>query len=242
MLEDEYQRMYDFEENYWWFKGKRHLLKTFFLKYYRGRPKVLDIGCGTGIVMKEFKKVCDISGVDFSKEAITFCKNRGLVKVKEGDAMDLPYDSNSFEAVFILDVMYHKWILNDVKVMKEIHRVLKKNGEVFITDSAFPMLWGKHDVASQAARRYTKKDLQQKLELAGFEIEKISYFNFFLFPLVFIMRKLSNLLSGAPKTDLKPLPGFINGALYGLLKIETMMVSLISLPFGVSIFCVARKI
>ncbi len=245
MEQEEYQRMYSLEENYWWFRGKRRLVKKFFLRLYPGanttRPKVLDIGCGTGIVMKEFLPYASMHGIDFSAEAIRFCKKRGLSSVQQGSVLELPFADASFDAVFLLDVLYHQGIPDDVQALREVHRVLKKGGKAFITDSACPILWGKHDQATHALRRYTKKGLITKLEQAGFHVKKAGYFNFFLFLLVLAKRKLSNLSDKKPESDVSELPSFANEVLYKLYCLEIFLMDYISFPFGVSVFCIADK-
>lgn len=244
MEQAEYEKMFRLEEGYWWFKGKRELIKIFFRKFYQSpkRPKIIDLGCGTGIVMQKFQKYADMSGVDFSQQAIDFCRRRGLKNVRMASLMKLPFPKNSFDAAFCLDVLYHKGISDDQKALKEISRILKPGGLLFITDSAMPILWSKHDLASHAARRYSKRELVKKLKTAGFRIKKVSYFNSFLFPLILISRKLGNLLPGKPSTDVRPLPRLVNSLLLGLYRLEIMIVEAAGFPFGVSIFCVAEKL
>jgi|TARA_B100002003_G_C14009721_1_gene487156 ubiquinone/menaquinone biosynthesis C-methylase UbiE len=240
MEKQEYQRMFDLEERYWWFRGKRFLIGEWFSKYYTGKkPKVLDVGCGSGMTMKSFGFVADMHGVDVSSEAVGFCKKRGLDHVKKGSAMKLPYKNGEFDAVFVLDVLYHKMVDED-KALSEIFRVLKKGGRVFVTDSAMMLLWSKHDVAAHAGKRFDKVTLWGPMEDAGFKIEKMSYFNTLLFIPVFLARKLGN-QPGEVSTDITELPTILNEFLYYLYITELWFLKWISYPFGVSIFAVGRK-
>lgn len=241
---DEYKKMYELEESHWWFVSKRNLIFSFFKKYYpknNTKRMILDIGCGTGVILKEFNKFGKAYGIDLSEQAIKFCKLRGLKNVKEVSLDKLPFKSNYFDIIGCFDVLYHKNVKDDINALKEIARVCKKGGRLFITDSACKFLMGKHDVASHARTRYSAKEIKQKLESAGFEIERLTYYNFFLFPLVFLKRKLSLLLNTSKSTDLKKENFLINNLLGLLMSIEKVLLNFMNFPFGVSIFCIARK-
>tara|TARA_Y100000310_G_C20695437_1_gene825365 strand:- start:3895 stop:4629 length:735 start_codon:yes stop_codon:yes gene_type:complete len=244
MQKQEYQRMFDLEERYWWFKGKRFLVKGWFSRYFDPhnrlkKPKVLDVGCGSGMTMKAFGKAADMYGVDVSEEAVGFCKQRGLEHVKKGSAMKLPYKDGEFDAVFVLDVLYHKMVDED-DALSEIHRVLKKGGLVFVTDSAMMLLWSKHDIAAHAGKRFDRENLWGVMEDAGFSIEKMTYFNTLLFVPVFLARKIGN-QPGEASTDIKELPWLLNDFLYYLYIAELWLLQWIRYPFGVSIFAVGKK-
>jgi SAM-dependent methyltransferase len=100
------------------------------------------------------------------------------------------------------------------------------------------------DKATQTGIRYSKDDLNRKLGLAGFKIERITYRNSFLFPLVMIYRilKKNSKTADESKSDLRPLPTFVNKTLIELLKIENSILNKFNFPFGSSIFCIAYKI
>ena len=242
---DEYKKMYDLEETHWWFVSKRKLIFSFLKKYYSKKGaerKILDVGCGTGIILSEFSKYGSTRGIDLSNHDIKFCKLRGLNNIKKGSVLKIPFKSNYFDIIGCFDVLYHKDVENDEKALKELHRVCKKGGRLFVTDSACKFLLGKHDLASHARTRYSTKEIKQKLEAAGFKIEKLTYYNFFLFPMVFLKRKLSILFNLGESTDLKKENIFLNVILKFIMSIERVLIKWINFPLGVSLFCVARKL
>ena len=244
MKKEEYALMHRLEDKHWWFSGKRYLIFRFIDKFYRDKDNIiLDVGCGTGIIMREFGKYGKVYGVDTSDEALKFCRDRGLKKVRKSSVLKLPFKNNSFDIVGCFDVLYHKGVSNDVEALKEIYRVLKIGGRVFITDSAMMCLWGRHDLATHARERYSKKELKEKLERVGFKIEKISYYNFFLFPIVLLTRKIDNIVNRkkSAKSNIEETNKFFNSLLFSLFKLETNLLNLTNFPFGVSIFCIARK-
>ena len=156
--------------------------------------------------------------------------------------MNIKFNSNSFDVVTALGVFYHRNVTNDVKGLKEIYRLLKPSGRFFLMDPAMKCLFGKHDIAFHGIRRYSKEELQSKLEKVGFVVEKISYFNAFLFPFVYLKRKVEKLSKSEPKSEVQEtINPLINSILEGLFKIEIKGLDNINYPFGINIFAVARK-
>tara|TARA_B100000315_G_scaffold122406_1_gene112271 strand:- start:609 stop:1346 length:738 start_codon:yes stop_codon:yes gene_type:complete len=245
METQEYKKMYDLEESHWWFLNKRKLIFSFLKKYYPKKDigrRILDVGCGTGIILNEFDKYGKAYGIDLSQHALKFCKLRGLKNVTKGSVLDIPFRSDYFDIVGCFDVLYHKDVSDDEKALKELARVCKKGGRIFITDSACKFLLGRHDIASHARTRYSAKEIRQKLKSAGFKIERLTYYNFFLFPFVFLKRKLSILFNAKESTDLKKENPVVDVLLELIMSVERTLLKLTNFPFGVSLFCVARKI
>lgn len=89
--------------------------------------KVLDVGCNDGAMMKLLadSKGCDMTGVDVSETALALAREKGL-NVINADAQELPFDDHTFDAVILREVLVH--IHEPIKALKEIRRVLKKDG------------------------------------------------------------------------------------------------------------------
>ena len=245
MLKREYEVMYNQEEKHWWYAGKRNLILSLFRQYYKGRTdlKILDVGCGTGIIMKSLSDFGEVYGADVSSEAIKFCRQRGLKNVKKGSIDNLGFKKETFDAVGCFDVLYHKGIKDDETALKQLYKVCKKGGRLFITDSAMKCLWSQHDVATQARTRYSKDEMKAKLKKTGFTVEKISYYNSFLFPVVFLYRKLFDRVDERKeaKSDIEDTNAVINEVLKRVLFLEAWLLKRINFPVGVSLVCVARK-
>ena len=246
MEQAEYRKHFELEESFWWFRGRREVL----FGYLRQRkipslPLIwLDAGCGTGFNVKTFSRFGDVVGCDFSVDALRFCRQRGLRNIARADVRQLPFSDSSFDAVSFLDVLYHKAIRDDVAVLKEANRALKPGGLLLIADSAFACLRGRHDLAVHGRERYRKKTLVPRLESAGFDVLRTGYFNFFLFPVLFLVRLAERMRSagrGAAESDLVPVGPFVNGLLFGILKFEAFLSRRLNLPWGSSIVCLARK-
>ena len=77
----------------------------------------------------------------------------------------LPYESDSFELVTALDVIEH--LDDDVAGLREMRRVLRRDGRLLVFVPAFMFLWGVHDDISNHRRRYTLKELRSVVSEAG---------------------------------------------------------------------------
>src|ERR1051325_6840902 len=100
MQADEYRRMYELENQYWWFVARRQLALRL-LKKALGKPTqspvIVDIGCGTGAVLQELAKFSFPIGIDMSPLALGFCQSRNLCNLVVGRGERLPVESNSVD-------------------------------------------------------------------------------------------------------------------------------------------------
>lgn len=247
MHPSEYQNIAEHEATYWWFICKRHLIRQSIERYRPAVPetsRMLDIGCGPGgnlAVLRQFTS--RTIGFDFSSQALRFARQKQDVQLGQASVLQIPLAENSLELVTILDVLYHQWIADDVAALAECYRVLKPGGTLILTDSAFTFLSGPHDAANLTARRYTIPEMCQKLTGLGFNIEKASYLYALLFPLVFL-RRWSQRKFGASHqaaSDIQALPTWLNQTLLRLSLLEVAWLKRGNLPFGTSVYVVARK-
>jgi len=246
MEKDEYRKHFEMEEDFWWFRGRREVILSILGSFniLDGKLDILDVGCGTGFNLTVFQTYGFPFGCDLSEEAIYFCQKRGLKNIAYADAGKLPYKDESFDLITLLDVLYHKNVQNDMKVLLEIRRVLKKGGHLLMTDSAFNFLRSSHDVVFHTRERYNRKTLGERLEKANLSIKKMSYFNFFLFLAVLTIRIIEKgRFRGSKKVEssLKPVNKKINALLLNILKFEAFLIGYVNFPFGSSILCLAKK-
>lgn len=147
------------------------------------QEKVLDLGCGNGRFYKDFvSKGANYFGVDPSVEMIKICKNnypQGDFRVAYGN--ELPFKEEYFDKIFSIAVLHHiPSIFSRKEFLKEIKRVLKKNGLIVLT------VWdlkekaeGKEDVmipwyGSEGTyfHCFNLKELIQLVKDSGFEVIK----------------------------------------------------------------------
>lgn len=242
----EYKIMHAIEDDYWWYVGLRKLVLSYVdsIITKNERLKILDAGCGTGKILEKFNAY-RAYGVDYAEEALRFCNVRNLNNLMRASICDLPFLNNSFDIVISLDVLCCIPVDQNMKILNELYRVMNINGALLLNLPAYNFLQSTHDKATHIRQRYVLNEIKRKLEKAGFIVEKITYRNCFLFPLLFIVRIIKKIFIGNKKevkSDLTPLPGLLNKLLTTILLLENkLIISGVNFPFGLSIYCVARK-
>lgn len=236
-----YSIMYRVEETHWWYVGRRRIISSFLEWITRStKPgRILDVGCGTGANLEMLSEFGEAEGIDVSKEALAFCRERGLKKVREGEAERLPFPDNSFDLVTGLDVIEH--LDHDQAGLKEMHRVLRPNGRALLFVPAFMFLWGVQDEVSHHRRRYTLAEIKRLVQEAGFEIERATYVNITFFLPILLGRLLMRLTGWRPASENNIAIGALNGFFGRILGAETLILRRWNLPFGVSAICVGRR-
>ena len=202
---------------------------------------VLDIGTGTGTNLKMLRDLgyAEVSGLDRSPAAIAYCESRGLGAVRQGDVCALPFEADSFDLVLATDVIEH--VDDDGQALQEIHRVLAPGGRAIITVPAFQSLWGKQDELSHHRRRYRKRQLLRLIDKSGLVTTRSYYFNFILFPVIWLARKTIAVLNLQIESENQVNTAFLNRLLYGLFLVDINTAPLVRPPFGVSILANTRK-
>jgi SAM-dependent methyltransferase len=238
--------MFGVEEEHWWYVGLRELVFSYLSQYAGEGSRLLDAGCGTGGFLAFLEKRGGIRtcGFDFSEDALHFCRKRGLQNVAKGSVCEIPFDDGSFEMAVSLDVLCHMDVRNDIDAFRELRRVLVKGGLLILNLPAYDALRSTHDRAVHTRHRFTLGEVREKTIEAGFEIVKITYRNTLLFPLALLLRLIMKVRAekeGNARSDLTPPPGIINRLLTGVISFENRLIRLVNLPFGLSVFCVARK-
>jgi SAM-dependent methyltransferase len=239
-----YSIMYEVEGKHWWFAGRRRIIAGFVERVIKDigklRPRILDVGCGTGANLQMLSQFGAAEGVDVSPEALDFCRARGLAKVKQGAAESLPFEDASFDLVTGLDVVEH--LDDDIVGLSEMRRVLRPDGRAVLFVPAFMFLWGVQDDISHHRRRYTLPELKQKLRDAGLTVERATYANITFFAPILFGRWLMRLTGLRPASENNITIGALNGLLGRILGAESWWLRRMNFPFGVSIVCVAKKI
>ena len=247
MQQHTYAIMDRVEDSHWWFVGRRAILETFMRgmvanadadRNVRVPPRILDIGCGTGANLEMLAQFGSAEGVDVSDDALEFCRRKGL-KVQKGLAESLPYADETFDITTALDVVEH--LDDDIAGLKEMHRVTKTEGRSLIFVPAFMWLWGVQDDVSNHRIRYTKRQIIERLEKAGFTVERATYANVTFFAPILGGRTLMKLTGIKPESENNVNISALNGVFGKLFSAESYWLKRFNFPFGVSIVIQARK-
>jgi SAM-dependent methyltransferase len=244
---EEYRIMYEAEDTHWWYRGV-HISMLTLLGLTPKKHKnlrILDAGCGTGGNLQFLSDAGyeRLEGFDYSEHALYFCRKRGLTGVKHGSATDIPFPSNSYPVVISCDMLNDTGIKDEHAALKELYRVLKPGGKLFLNLPALSFLAGEHDLATSVARRYTRRSISDLLSEEGFTLKRVTYRNMLLFPLIFIVRKLRSARDNAAsvRSDIELPPSPINTLLTTVMRLEAFLLRYVDLPIGSSVSVVAVK-
>ena len=246
MEEADYRTTFELEDHNWWFVGMRRmsldLLHRHLAPDLRG-GLVLDVGCGTGIMLETLERGGPAVGADLSATALGFCRERGRERLAQARGEALPFASRSFSAVTAFGVIEH--IDDDRGALLEWARVLRPGGCLVLLTSAYQWLWSGHDVSNHHVRRYVRADIERLLRDAGLQPATVSYANTALFPGIAAVRAVERLRRGEkrpePRKDTAEVPASLNRLLTGVLTLEGKVIRRRRLPFGVSIIAAATR-
>ena len=141
--------------------------------------KILDIGCGTGLLAIEFAKNLsgvEITGLDLSDVALEVARDNvqkseviERISFQKGDAEDIPFADNAFDLVISSNTLH--LIMNPIKMFNEIHRVLKTKGKFFISDfrRSWIGIFSKHVRASYSPKEV--KTFLSQSELQNWKVK-----------------------------------------------------------------------
>jgi SAM-dependent methyltransferase len=241
MEEHLYRTFYEIEERHWWFVARQRIVQELIerrLKLPAG-AHVLDVGCGTGAILKMLSQRYETYGTDTSPVAIEFSKKRGLSRVSCCTLETFPQADVRFDLITLLDVIEH--LDDDRGMLQQASYLLKTGGAILLTVPAYRWLWSNHDEANQHKRRYVREELREVLEGAGYRIELLSYYNTFLFPLALIDRLAERILHRNVNAALTIPPRFINSVFASIFSSERFILRRMTFPFGLSLIALGRK-
>lgn len=237
MRDEEIRLGAELEETHWWFVGRRLILDAL-LGERALSGRLLDLGCGSGAMLRRLRARATCVGMDRSTLALRYGREQGLTALAQGDVGAPPFRSGAFQTILLCDVIEH--VDDDLQVLREAARLAGAGARVVISVPAWQFLWSPHDETFGHKRRYTASELERQVRAAGLVPQRITYTHCFVFPIAALWRRLRR-RRPAGSHDFVPLPRWIGALLVAIYRLEAALLRRIDLPFGVSVACIAAR-
>ena len=240
---DIFDQLVGVEDKSFWFRARNRLIVQIVSEITRQGDSFLEIGCGTGYVLRALAEQCGlrVTGSELFAEGLEHARRRlPNADYVELDAREMPY-KESFDGVGAFDVLEH--IDDDLRVLKGLCRAVRPGGFVLLTVPQHPSLWSAADTYAHHVRRYRRKELVDRVRRAGLEPVRVTSFVTSLLPLMALSRWRQKRAEHVydPIAELLP-PNVINQALEIILNIECALIKYgFNLPAGGSLIVVAQR-
>jgi len=247
-----FEQLAQVEDRHFWFRARNRLISSLVRKLTsRLRPGylVLEVGCGTGNVLRALRQACPdgkVVGLELWFDGLRFAQKRSSGPLVQGDVRHCPF-GKPFDLIGMFDVLEH--IPQELETLTALRQALAPEGRLILTVPAHQYLWSYFDEAAHHCRRYSSQDIRERLTEAGFEVEFLSQFMAFIFPLVWLVRKIrgrgkesgSEAARNLTSREFRVVP-VLNELLTGLLNLEASWLNRgHHLPIGTSLIVVARR-
>lgn len=235
------------EQSHFWFRGFQWFVQPEIARAVAGRssPTLLDCGCGTGANVVWLRRYGTAFGFDLTWNGLALGHQMGRNHLARASISAIPFGDESVDVATSFDVFQCLPDQIEQHAISELWRVVKPGGHLILNVAALDVLRGPHSVLSEEVRRYTPNRLRQVVESAGFVLERLTFLNATLFPLMLPSRLFQRWRSGNElrpgEFDIQVPAAPINALLTGLVRLEAAALRVVDMPIGSSLMCRARK-
>lgn len=225
--------LYELEGQHFWFKPRAQLFERIINNKLGSKfQSAIELGCGNGRFLPILNCLADcVVGVEGHFPSLEFAKQSApTATLLHGDVTQIPLQDGLFDFACAFDVLEH---VPPEQFLAEIRRLLRPGGFLLLSVPAFQSLWSRVDEQAGHRCRYQLDMAQTELQNAGFRIMGFTHYQFLLFPLVWLSRRLvsgrgRNRLEARPSMPIIQILGAIN-------SLEVNLLSNFSLPVGSSL-------
>lgn len=239
MEPDEYRRMASAEEDHWWYRSARELLRQEFTPRLAMDPLILDAGCGSGATGGWLTSVGRVIALDTEPAALDLYEEfHPGAELVLADAARTGLPDEVVDGVLCMTVLYHRAIDDPAQVVREFARILKPGGVLFVMEPGVRRLRRAHDRHTHTARRFARADLVRLVEHEGLEVIRSTGVHSFLVPPAVLTSFVERDRSAS---DLDRGGRWSGGVFTSMAAIERRLIRRTAQPFGLSMMVVARK-
>jgi SAM-dependent methyltransferase len=230
------------EDWLFWFTARKRLICWALLRYFPSMRAFCDVGCGTGATLRAVAKTfpsLPLTGVDYFSEGLSLARTSvPQANIIQGDIYTLPAAASESDVIGVFDVLEH--LDDDIGALSSLHAALNPGGGLILTVPQHRTLWSVADEIGHHRRRYSRKDLVDKVCSTGFEVMFVTSFVSLLLPFLWLSRKRASRPEDAyAELKIRPLP---NALLSMVMRMEFWLIKAgLSLPVGGSLLLLARR-
>ena len=230
------------EARHWWFRARNRVILWVLKSRVGNVHNFLEIGCGTGFVLEGIHQEypeATLSGTEFFDEGLMHARRRvPSANFERLDARAMN-DTERFDVIGAFDVVEH--INEDEQVLANLFRALDKGGYLLLTVPQHKWLWSDADERACHVRRYTRRELVDKVERAGLEVQYVTSFVTLLVPLMWLARQRPGQKKAEVNSEFD-ISERTNRLLEFVMKVELRLLKAgITLPFGGSLLLLAKR-
>jgi SAM-dependent methyltransferase len=243
------------EDRHFWFRARNRVISVLvgeIVADLASDYRVLEVGCGTGNVLRVLESVCVdgvVIGMDLFSQGLQYASQRTSCPLVQGNMHSPPFGAK-FDLIGLFDVLEH--LSDDERVLLDLHTMLAPGGILLLTVPAHSSLWSYFDEASHHRRRYEPDELESRLFHAGYQVEYLTQYMAGIFPLVWLGRRLARWIglrtadnrdrtNELARRELRVTP-LANDLLDFLLGLEVPFIARHRrIPMGTALLAVARK-
>ena len=243
VTDEEIHKIAAIEQRQWWYRGTREICFSLLHPFISDRrPRhILDVGCGTGGNLLALSRYGQARGIDIDPLCVEYCRQKGL-DVSAGTMFDLHEPASSIDLLTMFDVLCYAKPSQTVSVLRGMATAVKPGGLIAFREPAMHIARGWHDRAVHTNQRFTTGGISRSLREARFEPLRVTYLNSVLFPPIVAIRRLQDFWKPShAQSDVEDTAEPLNALLLGILRFERAVLSAVDLPFGVSLFAIARR-
>lgn len=224
-------------EHSWWYVGRQAVVTGLMKRFCVDLTKdirMLDVGAGFGSMWETLSSFGTVDAFEPEIRLHEVLQKRGYHSLFLS-WKDVARSKEQYDVVGAFDVVEHS--AKEAEILSHMFQSVRPGGYAIVSVPAYQWLWSHHDEINNHHRRYTASSLTHALSCAGFEVVYCSYWNTILFPLAVVAR-MFNKSGGSAFSD----KGFINWLFTKVVSFEALLMKWIRLPWGLSVFAVARKV
>jgi SAM-dependent methyltransferase len=210
------------EAGHFWFVARNELIVGLVNKYFPEARRFMEVGCGTGFVLRaiaQSRKWDRVVGSELHPAGLEYAKARlpSEAELIQMDARHIPAEA-LFDLTGAFDVIEH--VADDEAVLRGMRASMLEGGGIIVTVPQHPWLWSRADEVAYHQRRYRRGELEAKLRQNGFKVLFSSSFTALLLPLMAASRLRRNKTDEAYEFSLN---STVNQILLKVLQSEVAM-------------------